>query len=93
MYKIVVLFKCDDKNDAPIMAKQLKDLEMVIEQINKFQVDLDTLGDENSYDYSLIGSFDNYDDYKGYIVHPLHVEYVNKMKELGVKSVKVCCKE
>lgn len=93
MYNIVVLFKCEDKNDAPVMAKGLKDLEMLIEQVESFKVELDALGQENSYDFCLIGTFNNYEDYKAYIVHPLHVEYVDKMKELGVTAVKVCFEE
>lgn len=90
MYNIVVLFKCEDKNDAPVMAKELKDLEMLIEQVESFQVELDVLGKENSYDFCLLGKFNNYEDYNAYIVHPIHVEYVNKIKELKVTAVKVC---
>lgn len=93
MYKIVVLFKCDDKNDAPVMAKRLKDLEMLVEEVNTFQVNLDELGMENCYDFSLVGTFNSYKDYQAYIVHPIHQEYVKDMKELGVKSIKVCFEE
>ncbi len=90
MFKIVVLFKCEDRTDAPVMAKLLKDLEMVIEEINTFEVNLDALGTETSYDYSLEGTFNTYEDYQSYIINPIHKEYVEKMKELGVKAVKVC---
>jgi len=93
MFKIVVLFKCEDRNDAPVLAKQLKDLEMVIEEINTFQVNLDTLGTETSYDFSLEGTFNSYEDYQSYLIHPIHLQYGAKMKERGVKAIKVCFEE
>ena len=93
MYKTVVLFKCEDKNDAPLMAKKLKDLEMVIDEIDTFQVNLDVLGTANSYDFCLEGTFSSSEDYQAYLIHSKHIEYVNKMRELGVNAIKVCFEE
>lgn len=92
MLKHVVFFKFRKDADPTAITevqKGLKALPGTISEIREFQLGLDIIHSERSYDMALISSFDDLDSMKRYQVHPAHMAQVEKLKKIcdGILAV------
>jgi len=90
MFRHVVSFKlAEDKKDMVVEArKRLMALD-AIPQVKSVQVGIDDLKSERSYDFVLIMDFDNWDTYKEYDQHELHLPVREFIHSIVSESVSV----
>ena len=89
MFTHIVFFKLKDKEQAKAARNILLSMEGKIPQLKGFEVGLDVINSERSYDLSLITRFDSLEDMKAYGVHEYHVNEVLKYLKPMLEDSKV----
>jgi len=94
MLKHIVMFKLLDfaedstKNENALKIKNLLDeLPSKIPYIKGYEVGINIIESERSFDISLISAFESKEDLKKYIEHPEHqkaVEFIIKRRQSGI---------
>jgi len=89
MLKHIVVFKLKDfaegaskEKNAELLRKKLEALRDTVEEIKYFEVGINSIDSEVSYDLALISSFEDQSSLKRYQMHPDHkkvVELVGKI--------------
>ena len=89
MIKHIVLFKFKKEfpNAAQEAKAKLEELPSKIDVIRSFQVGIDIMHSERSYDLALIGEYDSMEDLKKYDQHPEHLKVRNFIH--GVRETSV----
>ena len=87
----VVLFKLKDRSPEAVeaTANVLKNMEGKIAVLQSFEVGVDVLHLDRSYDIALITRFESREALAEYDNHPLHVEVKNHMKQ-GLDGTSIC---
>ena len=85
MIKHVVLFKFKpetDERERTAVIIELRDLPNKIDVIREFEVGLDVLRSQRSWDGVIIGTYDDLDALQKYQRHDDHIPVVMKMQQL-----------
>ena len=87
----IVFFRLKERTPENVAAlhDRLMALTDQIPQIRHFEVGIDMLPSERSYDLALYSRFDSADDLKAYQVHPKHLKVAEYIKQVAEPSVKV----
>ncbi len=83
---VFMKFKERDPQIPQLVKEKLMTLPAKIPQIKHYEVGIDVLHSERSYDVALVSKFDSLDDLKIYNVHPDHVEvlpYIRSVLEVS----------
>ena len=85
MIKHVVVFKFKpetDERERTAVINELRDLPNKIDVIREFEVGLDVLRSQRSWDGVIIGTYDDLDALQKYQRHDDHIPVVMKMQQL-----------
>jgi len=85
MIKHVVLFKFKpetDERERAAVINELRDLPNKIDVIREYEVGLDVLRSQRSWDGVIIGTYDDLDALQKYQRHDDHIPVVMKMQQL-----------
>lgn len=80
----IVFFKLLDKGNIEKTRQVLSDMEGKISVLRHFEVGVDVLKSERSYDLALLAKFDSLEDLQIYQDHPVHqevIKYIGTVKE------------
>ncbi|MEG1870508.1 MAG: Dabb family protein [Peptostreptococcaceae bacterium] len=90
MYTHIVLFKLKEvtEENIKLVKSSLLSMEGNISELRHFEVGVDDIRGERSYDIALITRFDNKEDYLSYDINEYHVENVKKVIKPYVESSK-----
>jgi hypothetical protein len=89
MFTHIVFFKLKDKEKAIEAKNILLSMEGKIPQLKSFEVGVDVLHTERSYDLALVTRFDSLEDMNTYAVHEYHVNEVLKYLKPMLESSKI----
>lgn len=85
----VVMFKLNDPKDAKAVKDVLESLPPKIEVIRSYQVGIDMVRNERSWDLAVVSTFDSLEDLQTYQTHPDHVEAGGFVKARAASSAAV----
>lgn len=81
----VVFLKVKNKSQAGAIKEKLEALPAQIPEIKKYEVGIDEVESERSFDICLYSQFDSYDTLKIYNEHPAHVEVLGFIRQHAEK--------
>jgi len=87
----IVCFKLKDRSAINIekVRERLQTLEGNVPQLRHFEVGVDIVRTDRSYDLALVARFDSLEDLQAYQVHPFHVEIANYVSTVRESAVAV----
>ncbi|MCW3490951.1 Dabb family protein [Dethiobacter alkaliphilus] len=91
MLKHIVLFKLkeDDEKNRTHVKNVLLEMKGKIPELTDFEVGLDVVGADYSFDVAFVARFPSRQELEGYREHPLHKEVSRYVKSLSEDYVKV----
>lgn len=85
----VVMFKLHDPNEAETIAAMLRPLPETIDLIRFYEVGVDIIRNERSWDLSIVSKFDSLETLAAYQEHPEHVKVRDYVKPRMAASAAV----
>lgn len=88
MIKHIVFFKFPSRveESSKMIKEALESLESKLDMIKYLEVGVNFTQSERAYDLVLITEFESKEDLKHYAGHPIHLEVVEQIRELGTDT-------